>query len=167
MKWYKCAALRYSQQHLTEEAQFDHGKGLHPRQKRPRTRTTEKQLEEDWPGYELHTRAGRARGAVTERQLSEKHKGYDHHLRSGEVRDETHELQLRNTAWRSNATPAMSPPQHVWAENVLDQHQQITQAQLEDHSSAKPRRHLPKHTITETQLHQDLDEQDPLRRRAP
>lgn len=167
MKWYKFASLSYDQDHLSEEAQFDYGEGLHPRQKTPRTKVTEGQFEKDWPGYSCHRRRDSARTSTTEGQLSETHDGYDHHTRTGQARDETQELQLRNEKWKSNVTPAFSPPERVWAAGVEDQHERITQAQLADFLSAKPGRHKPEDRVTEVQLYEDLKEGNPIRRIRP
>lgn len=133
---------------------------LHPRQDKIRERTTEGQLNEDWPGYDYHTRKDDARTNTTEKQLREGREGYENFKRQESPREEVMEGQLRDTGIKGNQTPATSD--QAWAAGVTDQKQQIHEGQLEDWRKSD-KGHNPLHHITEKQLREDLG--DPLGRR--
>lgn len=151
----------------TMEAQLrDQKPPLHYRENDTREVITERQMREDWHGYDHHKQGLEGpRHEVTEKQLqpglSSGYEMYDYHKVQNEPRDEIQELQIRNESWQGNKTPGTSDRE--WADGVSDQKQQITEGQLDDWK--KPdERHLPSHHITEKQLRDDQG--DPLGRRV-
>lgn len=144
------------QHEMTMEAQLRTQKpDLHPRTNEVRESITEDQLKKGMEGYEYHKRTSEARDSITEKQLSEGRTGYDQFERQDQpgVRDEIMELQLRNDKWKGNVTPAGADG---WANGVPDQHQAITEKQLEGWKSAD-KRFLPTDRITEKQLAEDSE----------
>lgn len=144
------------QQEMTMEAQLQSQKlPLHPRENEIRESTTEDQLKNKRDGYDYHKRTDEARDSTTEKQLKDGgFQGYEYHKRQDKVRDETFELQLRNEKWQGNVTPAGKDG--GWAEGVKDQHQQITEGQLEDWKGSD-KRHLPTDRLPEKQLVDDAE----------
>jgi len=128
---------------------------LHPRENEIRESTTEDQLRNKREGYDYHARdEGKPRESITEKQLNEGMKGYEYHKRQDKPRDETMELQIRNTSWQGNVTPADHKGE--WVAGVSDQHEQTFEGQLEDWKKAD-KRHLPTDAITEKQLKEDAE----------
>ena len=144
-----------AQQEETMEAQLASQKlPLHPRENEIRESTTEDQLRNKRDGYDYHARTEKSRDSITEAQLGDSMEGYDFHKRQDKPRDETTELQLRNKDWKGNATPADKGGD--WVDGVSDQHQQITEGQLEDWKKAD-KTFNPTDRITEKQLGEDSE----------
>lgn len=144
------------QHEMTMEAQLRTQKpNLHPRTNEVRESITEDQLRDKREGYEYHERVEKGRDEITEAQLERgDYHGYDYHKVQNDPRDETMELQLRNTKWKGNVTPADKGGE--WVAGVSEQHQQITEGQLNDWKGSDSR-HLPTDRITEKQLAEDSE----------
>lgn len=153
---YTAGVSEKEQHEETMEAQLANQRpDLHPRENEIRESITEDQLRDKRNGYDYHERQDKSRDAITEKQLREgEYHGYEYHKVQDDPRDEIMELQLRNTKWKGNVTPAGKEGE--WVAGVSDQHQQITEGQLNDWKGSD-KRHLPTDRITEKQLAEDSE----------
>lgn len=144
----------------TIELQLAKEKGIsHARQEDVRESTTEKQLNQNYDGYDKHKRQDDPKHATTEEQLKKVPDSQFDRNNKNPAHEETMELQLKNKGIKGNSAPSNDGRQ--WAAGVSEQNQDLPEKQLEAWRKSD-QGHNPTDEITEKQLN---DQGEPWGRR--